>query len=113
MIVTSPNSTALLTAAVLAFSRVKRPARGEIFNDENENPFVVHITGDEVQYGGSVDVDEVSEARSTPAKHGLAGKRIALSPSKIRTHFDEATSDNGKTHLLKTKHKADVVQTKT
>jgi cell division control protein 6 len=99
--------------AVSAFSRVKRLARGEIFNDENENPSIVQITGDEVQCGVSMDVDEVPEGRSRPAKHGHAGKLIALSPSKIRTHFDEANSDNGKTHLLRTKHKADTAQTKT
>jgi hypothetical protein len=48
-----------------------------------------------------MDVDEVSKTRSTPTKHGLAGKRIALSPSKVGTYFDGATSDNGKTHLFK------------
>jgi cell division control protein 6 len=48
-----------------------------------------------------MDVDGVSKTRSTPTKHGLAGKRIALSPSKVGTYFDGATSGNGKTHLFK------------
>jgi hypothetical protein len=54
-----------------------------------------------------MDVDEVSKTRSTPTRHGLSGKRIALSPSKIGTYFDGVTSDNGKTRLFNMKHKAD------
>ena len=67
-------------------SRVKRRARGEIFNDENENPFITQISGDENQDGDSMDLDELSEA--VPSKHGIAEKRILLSPSKAKYNFN-------------------------
>lgn len=72
-----------------AFSRVKRQARAEIFNDENENPFLSRSAREETQDGDPMDIDELSEpiiSRSTPAKHGRVGSRVPLSPSKFKTH---------------------------
>jgi hypothetical protein len=71
-----------------SFSRVKRQARGEIFNDENENPFLSPIAREDIQDPDSMEIDELSKpitSKSTPAKHGPAGGRIPLSPSKFRT----------------------------
>ncbi|EPE35524.1 P-loop containing nucleoside triphosphate hydrolase [Glarea lozoyensis ATCC 20868] len=58
---------------------VKRQAREEIYNDENENPFV--STG---RNGDSIDMDEVYSTVSTRSKRGefkIKGKRADLSPS--------------------------------
>ncbi|KAE9381386.1 cell division control protein Cdc6 [Stipitochalara longipes BDJ] len=78
-------------------SRVKRQARAEIFNDENENPFVSRIVQDDKQDGDSMDIDEPSKAinsRSVPAKHGPAAGRIPLSPSKFKTRNSETGIQN-------------------
>ena len=72
-------------------SRVKRQARGETFNDENENPFITQISRDGEQDDDSMDLDELSQAiptRSTPAKHGVARETIPLSPSKTKRQFN-------------------------
>ena len=68
-------------------SRVKRQAREEIFNDENESPFLSRSARGKTQDGDSMDIDELSEPifRTTPAKHGPIGGQIALSPTKIQT----------------------------
>lgn len=63
-------------------TRVKRQAREEIFNDENENSFITQWSRDGAQDGDSMDLDELSEA--IPTKHGVAGKIIPLSPSKVK-----------------------------
>jgi hypothetical protein len=34
------------------------------------------------------EVADLPEIETTPVKHGVAGARIALSPSKIKTHFN-------------------------
>ncbi|PMD52104.1 cell division control protein Cdc6 [Hyaloscypha bicolor E] len=76
------------------FSRVKRPARAEIFNDENSNPFVSRAVHDSKQDDNLMDIDEPSEGvnlRSAPAKHGPAGARVPISPSK----FKARNSENG------------------
>jgi hypothetical protein len=67
-----------------ASKRVKRQARGDIFNDEQENPLITQ-SRDAAQDGDSMDLDELCAA--VPAKHGIAGTRIPLSPSKIKHHF--------------------------
>lgn len=44
-----------------------------------------------------MDVDEVPEpriTRSTPAKHGPAARRVPLSPTKIKTHFNTMKPSN-------------------
>ncbi|KAN0122586.1 cell division control protein Cdc6 [Hyaloscypha variabilis] len=72
--------------------RVKRQARAETVNDENENPFVTRIVQDDKQDGDSMDIDEPPRSinsRSIPTKHGLAGGRIPLSPSKLKTRNSE------------------------
>ncbi|KAG0651004.1 Cell division control 18 [Hyphodiscus hymeniophilus] len=69
--------------------RVKRQARGEIINDENENPFITQSSRDGAEDGDSMEYDELSEA--IPNKHGVNGKTISLSPSKIKHHIN--TSD--------------------
>ncbi|RFU36096.1 hypothetical protein B7463_g236, partial [Scytalidium lignicola] len=62
-----------------ALPRVKRQARDEIFNDENENPFItskshVHSEIDELSEGLSIT--------STPSKRCRTIRRQPLSPSK-------------------------------
>ncbi|KAF4634163.1 hypothetical protein G7Y89_g3947 [Cudoniella acicularis] len=59
-------------------TRVKRQARAEIFNDENENPFIVN----QVRDGDSMDLDESCKplTRSKPNKPSSVIKRIALFP---------------------------------
>ncbi|PMD24792.1 cell division control protein Cdc6 [Hyaloscypha hepaticicola] len=68
-------------------SRVKRQARAEIFNDENENPFLSRNVHDDKQDGDSMDIDEPDAiiSKSAPAKHGRAGGRVSLSPTKSKT----------------------------
>jgi cell division control protein 6 len=85
----SSNSWKSLTrsASKPPLSRVKRQAREEILNDENANPFLTPSTRDGPPDGDSMDIDELSgefPMKSTPVKHGNVGKRIPLSPSKVR-----------------------------
>ncbi|TVY78193.1 Cell division control protein [Lachnellula suecica] len=75
----------------------KRQVRAEIFNDENENPFIAHPARDDAQDGDSMDLDDLSESvftKSSPIKHGIAGKRTTLSPSKAKAQYDIARSHN-------------------
>ncbi|TAQ84841.1 hypothetical protein B7494_g6834 [Chlorociboria aeruginascens] len=65
--------------------------RADIFNDENENPFISPCSRDETEDGESMDVDEVSE-RSTPAKHGRAGGQTVPAP-KIKLLFSSPQKD--------------------
>jgi hypothetical protein len=49
-----------------------------------------------------MDLDELSQAiltRSTPAKHGVAGERIPLSPSKTKRQFNTSRG-NGQYHAF-------------
>ncbi|KAL3423847.1 cell division control protein 6 [Phlyctema vagabunda] len=74
--------------------RVKRQLLNEYFTDENQIPFDEDVATIEAQDEDSMDIDELSELRpirSTLAKHGLAGRRVPLSLSKLKaqTSIDE------------------------
>ena len=79
--------------------RVKICQQNDIFNDENENPFVTKITQNATQDGEPMEIDE-----STPAKHGAAGRRIALSDSKSKSHF---TANNNGQYSISSKSEVD------
>jgi cell division control protein 6 len=88
-------SNSLLPASKLSLSRKKRQARPEIFNDENENPFIVQSARDDAQDGDSMDLDELSEPVYSPVKHGVSRTRTPLSPSKAKAQFNIAKSNDG------------------
>jgi cell division control protein 6 len=84
----------------LPLPSAKRQARVEIFNDENENPFIVRPARDDAQDGDSMDLDELPESnftKSSPVKHG---KRAVLSPSKAKAQFNIAKSNDGQSACL-------------
>ncbi|KAM3066853.1 AAA ATPase [Clarireedia jacksonii] len=66
-------------------TRAKRQTRTtEIFNDENDNPFITRHRRSESDESDvdSMDVDELAKpilAQSSPSKHGAVGRRIAWS----------------------------------
>ncbi|CZR50680.1 related to cell division control protein CDC18+ [Phialocephala subalpina] len=78
--------------------RVKRQSRTEIFNDENDNPFVGDFSRNTIQNGEPMDIDENSKSFSTksvPAKHGVAGKCILQNPTPQTPRHRDALSNNG------------------
>ncbi|KAI9814738.1 MAG: AAA ATPase [Pycnora praestabilis] len=78
-------------------TRVKRRAHSSVIGDENDNPFDTRSTRKAAQDVDIMDVyglaDPVrtptksSKKPSVPIKHTIAGKRVALSPTKINTLF--------------------------
>ena len=75
----------------------KRQAREEIYNDENANPFITRPTRDGSRIGASFAVVIESKSPivpSAPAKHGLAEKRLPLSPSKLHTSISAVLEDD-------------------
>lgn len=78
--------------------RVKSQGRTEIFNDENENPFVGDFSRNITQHGEPMEIDESSESFSTKsilAKHGIAGKRTVQNPTPQTPRHRDALSKNG------------------
>ncbi|TVY47270.1 Cell division control protein [Lachnellula occidentalis] len=72
----------------------KRQARVEIFNDENQNPFIVQSARHNFQDGESMDLDELPASiftKSSPIKNG---KRAILSFSEAKTQFHVAKRNN-------------------
>jgi cell division control protein 6 len=89
----SQRAAATSAAPITRSTRSKRKAEFVIAADENENPFVSRKTRKVAQNGDDMVVDELAlkntpaakkadTVRTTPAKHGTAGRRIALSPKK-------------------------------
>lgn len=86
-----------ITDSSVINTRVKRRTRSSIVNDENENPFVIRRVRDATHDVGLLDADELADSvqtptkssryTSVPVKHTIAGGRIALSPTKINSHF--------------------------
>lgn len=74
-------------------TRTKRQVRGRSSqaNDENQDPFVARDDARDTQDAEGMDLDNTStkstKSTSTPIKHGRMGGRVALSPTKINTHF--------------------------
>ncbi|KUJ22363.1 cell division control protein Cdc6 [Mollisia scopiformis] len=78
--------------------RVKRQGRPEIFNDENENPFVGNFSRDTDHDGEPMHLDEGSESIFTivvPVKHGVAEKHIVQNPTPQTPRHRDALSKNG------------------
>lgn len=76
---------------------MKRHATTIIYNDENENPFAQRVTRAKARDVVSLEFDELADLPSTKtslAKHGNPGSRIALSPTKIKTHFNTVKLGN-------------------
>ncbi|KAF7938034.1 hypothetical protein BELL_0011g00180 [Botrytis elliptica] len=87
------RSTRAIAEFKVPSTRAKRQAKTEIYNDENENPFITRKRRDEVDDSDDdcMDIDELSESipvKSSPSKHGLASRKIAL-PKK--TLIEEAS----------------------
>ncbi|KAJ8070182.1 hypothetical protein OCU04_000573 [Sclerotinia nivalis] len=77
------RSTTTIADFKVRSTRAKRQTGTEIYNDENESPFITRKRRDEVDDSDadSMEIDELSEhipVKSSPSKHGLAGRRIAL-----------------------------------
>ncbi|QSZ30107.1 hypothetical protein DSL72_004627 [Monilinia vaccinii-corymbosi] len=77
------RSTGTIADFKVPSTRARFQARAEIYNDENENPFLTrrrrHVVDD--SDADSMEIDELSEPvpiKSPPSKHGLAGRKIAL-----------------------------------
>lgn len=83
--------------AVPVSKRVKRQDQTEIFNDENENPFVGDFSHDTKDNGESMDIDESPESifKSVPAKHGAVSKRVVQNPTPQTPRHRDALSKNG------------------
>ncbi|CZS91270.1 related to cell division control protein CDC18+ [Rhynchosporium agropyri] len=71
------------SSTISASKRVKPSHQREIYNDENENPFVTKITPNKTRDAEPMEVDE-----STPAKHGAAGRRIQNPTPQTPRHRD-------------------------
>ncbi|TVY94555.1 Cell division control protein [Lachnellula willkommii] len=74
-------------------SPVKRP-RVEIFNDENENPFIVQSARHNTQDGESMDLDDLQTSIFTNSSPIKNGKRAILSLSKAKAPFHVAKRNN-------------------
>ncbi|KAF7949796.1 uncharacterized protein EAE97_003305 [Botrytis byssoidea] len=77
------RSTRAIAEFKVPSTRAKRQAKTEIYNDENENPFITRKRRDEVDDfdDDCMEIDELSESmpvKSSPSKHGLASRKIAL-----------------------------------
>jgi len=85
-----PNSTTL---------RAKRQAMITIFNDENKSPFPPRQTRANIRDADSMELDELAEApfpsKAASSKYCEAPGRFALSPAKIKTHFNMAKASSG------------------
>ncbi|KAI9795906.1 MAG: AAA ATPase [Piccolia ochrophora] len=77
-------------------TRAKRRARAPMVNDENENPFITCGTGQKRRNTTAMDLDEPQDVKmckapskspSAPLKHNSPNDRLALSPTKINSHF--------------------------
>ncbi|RQM06975.1 hypothetical protein DH86_00000116, partial [Scytalidium sp. 3C] len=83
-----------------ALPRVKRQARGEIFNDENEDPFLT------VKSQVRCEIEELSEQLpvvSTPSKRNRGSRRQPLSPSKSNaSSIEDDTTNDENDNILQT-----------
>lgn len=87
-LVSSTNSSVIVFPST---HRAKRQATTVIYNDENSNPFTTRETRSCARGGDSIELDELADAvpiRNRPAKLGLDGSRLTLSPAKIKAHFN-------------------------
>ena len=92
---TFANSSIAASSTIGA--RVKRRTRSSIVNDENENPFITRNVRNATHDVEIPEEDELADPVKTPSKpsryasvpvkHTTPGGRIALSPTKINTHF--------------------------
>lgn len=71
--------------------RAKRQATIIIFNDDNENPFTPRQTRAKVRDVESMELDglaDIPAVKTDLERHNGASGRVALSPAKIKTHFN-------------------------
>jgi hypothetical protein len=79
--------------------RAKRQATITIFNDDNENSFAPRQTRATVRDAESMELDELADVPSLIKTASLKGSgatgRYALSPTKIKTHFNTVKAGSG------------------
>jgi hypothetical protein len=83
--IAGPNSATL---------RAKRQATITVFNDDKENLSAPRQTRANVRDVASMGLDELADIpaiKIASAEHGKAGGRVALSPTKIKTHSNTAS----------------------